>query len=102
MSRCTNRREPARRAVSGKPLGAAGRPAPDHVRPGYHRCMLAGREAQCALIERLLAEARSGRSSVLVIRGAPGIGKTALLQHAAAAAAGAIRVLSVSGVESES
>ena len=63
--------------------------------------MLAGREAQCALIERLLAEARSGRSNVLVIRGAPGIGKTALLQHAVTAAA-SMQVLSVSGVESES
>ena len=63
--------------------------------------MLAGREAQCALIERLLAEARSGRSNVLVIRGAPGIGKTALLRHAVTAAA-SMQVLSVSGVESES
>ena len=63
--------------------------------------MLAGREAQCALIERLLAEARAGRSNVLIIKGAPGIGKTALLRHAVTAAA-AMRVLSVSGVESES
>jgi DNA-binding CsgD family transcriptional regulator/predicted ATPase len=63
--------------------------------------MLAGREAQCALIERLLAEARSGRSNVLLIRGAPGIGKTALLQHGVTAAA-SMQVLSVSGVESES
>ena len=63
--------------------------------------MLVGRDAQCARIERLLVEARSGRSSVLVIRGAPGIGKTTLLRHALAAA-GAMRVLSVSGVESES
>ena len=63
--------------------------------------MLVGRDAQCALIESLLAEARLGRSNVLVIRGEPGIGKTALLQHAVAAA-GTMRVLSVSGVESES
>lgn len=63
--------------------------------------MLVGREVQCAWIEHLLAEARSGRSSVLVIRGTPGMGKTALLQWAIAAA-GTTRVLSVSGVESES
>ena len=63
--------------------------------------MLVGRDAQCARIERLLAGARSGRSGVLVIRGAPGIGKTALLRHAVDAAEG-MRVLTVSGVESES
>jgi len=63
--------------------------------------MLVGRDAQCARIEGLLAGARSGRSAVLVIRGAPGIGKTALLRHAVAAAEG-MRVLTVSGVESES
>ena len=60
-----------------------------------------GERRECALIERLLAEARSGRSNVLVIRGAPGIGKTALLRHAVTAAA-SMQVLSVSGVESES
>jgi DNA-binding CsgD family transcriptional regulator len=63
--------------------------------------MLVGREAECATIERLLAGARTGRSGVLVIRGAPGIGKTALLRHAMTAADD-MRVLSVSGVESES
>jgi DNA-binding CsgD family transcriptional regulator len=63
--------------------------------------MLVGRDAQCAWIERLLAEARWGRSSVLVIGGPPGIGKTALLQHVVDTAA-TMRVLSVSGVESES
>ncbi len=63
--------------------------------------MLVGRDAQCARIERLLAGARTGRSDVLVVRGAPGIGKTALLRHAVDAAEG-MRVLTVSGVESES
>jgi DNA-binding CsgD family transcriptional regulator len=63
--------------------------------------MLVGRDAQCTRIERLLAGARSGHSGVLVIRGAPGIGKTALLRHAVDAAEG-MRVLTVSGVESES
>src|SRR4051794_25373581 len=62
--------------------------------------MLLGRAAECERIEGLLARARAGSSGVLVIRGEPGIGKTALLDHAAATAHGA-RVLRARGVESE-
>src|SRR3954447_5408183 len=62
--------------------------------------MLLGRDAECERIERLVARARDGESGVLVLRGEPGIGKTALLEHAAAAA-GAATVLRVRGVESE-
>jgi predicted ATP-dependent serine protease len=36
---------------------------------------------ECAALERLLADARQGRSAVLVLRGEPGIGKSALLHH---------------------
>ena len=63
--------------------------------------MLVGRDAQCVWIEHLLADARAGQSNALVIRGEPGIGKSALLKHARAAASG-MRVLAVDGVESES
>ncbi|MFD0887866.1 ATP-binding protein, partial [Streptosporangium algeriense] len=45
--------------------------------------MLYGRAAEQAVIDRLLREARAGRSGALVVRGEPGIGKTALLDHAA-------------------
>src|SRR3954453_20648809 len=62
--------------------------------------MLLGRAAECERIDALLARARAGSSGVLVIRGEPGIGKTALLDHAAASARGA-RVLRSRGVESE-
>ena len=62
--------------------------------------MLLGRDAECERIERLVARARAGESGVLVLRGEPGIGKTALLEHAAASA-GAATVLRVRGVESE-
>ena len=62
--------------------------------------MLLGRAPECERIERLVAQARTGVSGVLVLRGEPGIGKTALLEHAAAAA-GAATVLRVRGVESE-
>src|ERR1700716_483206 len=62
--------------------------------------MLLGREPEVARIERALADARLGVSSALVLRGEPGIGKTALLRHAAAEAGG-VRVLSARGVEFE-
>jgi DNA-binding CsgD family transcriptional regulator len=45
--------------------------------------MLQGRRQQVATLDRLLADVRIGRSRALVVRGEPGIGKTALLSHAA-------------------
>jgi hypothetical protein len=48
--------------------------------------MLYGRSVERSVVDRLLAGARAGRSGVLVVRGDPGIGKTALLDYAAAAA----------------
>lgn len=62
--------------------------------------MLVGREAERARIGALLDDARAGASAALVLRGEPGIGKTALLDHAAEHAAG-LRVLRAAGVESE-
>ncbi|WP_344292374.1 helix-turn-helix transcriptional regulator [Streptomyces synnematoformans] len=62
--------------------------------------MLLGRRAERAAIGRLLADARSGRSGVLVVRGEAGIGKTALLEHARGAASG-FQVVRAGGVESE-
>lgn len=63
--------------------------------------MLQGRAAELAEIERLLAAAREGGSGALVLRGEPGVGKSALLEHAATAAEG-FEVLRGAGVESES
>jgi DNA-binding CsgD family transcriptional regulator len=62
--------------------------------------VLAGRAAECARLDRLLADLRTGRSAVLVLRGEPGIGKTALLAYAGEHAQGC-RVLRAVGVESE-
>src|SRR5260370_38748325 len=45
--------------------------------------MLRGRGQQCRALDGLLADVRAGRSRVLVVRGEPGIGKTALLGYAA-------------------
>ncbi|MEW9548188.1 AAA family ATPase [Nonomuraea sp. NPDC050783] len=64
--------------------------------------MLYGREAETDRIDRLLAEARQGRSGVLVLRGPAGIGKSALLELAAReAAATGMRTLRGVGIESE-
>ncbi|MFD6466530.1 AAA family ATPase [Streptomyces goshikiensis] len=59
-----------------------------------------GRYAERERIERLLADARRGASGVLLVHGEAGIGKTALLDHAAEQAHG-VRVLRVEGIESE-
>jgi MoxR-like ATPase len=48
--------------------------------------MLHGRVAEQSAIDELLAGACAGHSGVLVVRGEPGIGKTALLDHAAVVA----------------
>ncbi|WP_149259991.1 LuxR family transcriptional regulator [Actinomadura sp. K4S16] len=63
--------------------------------------MLYGRDGELAAIDELLGRARAGRSGVLVLRGEAGIGKSALLDHAAGAADG-MRVLRGTGFESES
>ena len=41
---------------------------------------LRGRQSECATLDGLLDAARGGRSAVVVLRGEPGIGKTALLR----------------------
>ena len=62
--------------------------------------MLLDRLPERAALGQLLGAARAGRSGVLVLRGEPGIGKTALLEYAIEAAGG-LRVARVAGVESE-
>lgn len=62
--------------------------------------MLLGRTSECGRIDRLLERARGGESGVLVVRGDPGIGKTALLRYAREQAMG-MNVAETRGVESE-
>jgi DNA-binding CsgD family transcriptional regulator len=61
---------------------------------------LRGRDAESAALDRLLDTARSGQSGALVVRGEPGIGKTALLNHAIDSAPD-LRLLRAVGVQSE-
>jgi DNA-binding CsgD family transcriptional regulator len=62
--------------------------------------VLVGRQSECARIDELLERARLGRSGALVLRGEAGVGKTALLEYAAARAH-EMKVVSALGVESE-
>ena len=61
---------------------------------------LLDRTGELQVLDRLLANVRSGQSAVLVVRGEPGIGKTALLRHLVGQASG-FHVVRAAGVESE-
>jgi DNA-binding CsgD family transcriptional regulator len=61
---------------------------------------LLDRHAEREAIDELLAAARDGLSGALMLTGEPGIGKTRLLEYAAAAAAD-LRAIWLAGVESE-
>lgn len=62
--------------------------------------VLHGRETERARLAALLAGARGGTAGALLIRGEPGVGKSALLQDLFENAEG-MRVLRVRGLESE-
>ena len=61
---------------------------------------LLNRSLERDVLDRLVADVRRGQSGVLVIRGEPGIGKTALIRYAVRQASG-FRVAHVVGVEAE-
>lgn len=64
---------------------------------------LVGRDVELTRIRRLLTNARDARSGVLSLRGAAGIGKSVLLDHAVSIAeAEGMRVVRGAGVESDS
>jgi DNA-binding CsgD family transcriptional regulator len=68
--------------------------------PGGASSLLVGRDRERARIDALLEGARAGESGALIVRGEPGIGKTALLDYAAARA-GEMELLRTAGVEAE-
>jgi DNA-binding CsgD family transcriptional regulator len=59
-----------------------------------------GRSSELQRLDRLLDDARAGRSGVLVVRGEAGMGKTTLLQYAAARAT-AFRIGRIAGAVAE-
>src|ERR1700761_7179063 len=74
-------------------LMADGRSAPGEL-------MLRDRERERTVLDGLLGDVRAGHSAALVVRGDPGIGKTALLRYAIESAS-EFRVLRAAGAESE-
>src|SRR3712207_1822109 len=66
----------------------------------HRRTRLLGRATECALLDGLIDDIRRGKSRSLVLRGEPGIGKTALINHLVDAASGLLVGRAV-GVESE-
>ena len=61
---------------------------------------LTDRRSERGVLDRLVEAVRAGESRVLVVRGDPGVGKTALLDYLAGRASGC-RVVRAAGVQSE-
>jgi DNA-binding CsgD family transcriptional regulator len=61
---------------------------------------LTGRRRECDVLDGVVASIRAGQSRVLVLRGEPGVGKTALLDHLVERASG-LSVARAVGVQSE-
>src|SRR5262245_2416257 len=77
-------------------LPGAWRPSRQRRRPAELR----GRRRECDALDQLIEAVRTGESRALVVRGEPGVGKTALLDYLADHASGC-RVARVAGVEAE-
>src|SRR6202050_1457134 len=61
---------------------------------------LTGRRGECGVLDQLVGAVQAGAPRVLVVRGEPGVGKSALLSYLAGHAPGC-RVVRAAGVESE-
>ena len=68
--------------------------------PAYICGMLLGRERECARLDALISRVGGGSSAVLVMEGEAGVGKTSLLEYAAARSH-RLRILRARGTESE-
>ena len=65
-----------------------------------HEPQLLGRRSECAALDQLVAGVREGLSRALVLRGEPGVGKSALLEYLVRRASGSV-IARAAGVESE-
>ena len=72
--------------------------APDS--PRGRAAELTGRRRECDVLARLIDAVRAGESRALVVRGEPGVGKTALLEYLVERTSGC-RVVRAAGVQSE-
>ena len=69
--------------------------------PGWRRAAeLTGRRVECGVLDQLIGAVCAGESRALLVHGAPGVGKTALLEYLAVQAMGC-RLVRAAGVESE-
>ena len=75
-------------------------PMAGHAVMGERATELRGRLSECAVLDGLLDAVRRGDSQALVVRGDPGVGKTALLEYLTEQASDC-RVLRAAGVQSE-
>src|SRR5271169_6530442 len=80
-------------------LGSTG-PMGDDSRLRGRASGLTNRRAERGVLDQLVGAVRAGGSRVLVVRGEPGVGKSALLDYLAGRASGC-RVVRAAGVESE-
>lgn len=69
---------------------------------GYRAKVLHGRDEELDALRRLISQASAGQSAALVVVGAPGTGKSALLEAAVESAPATTLVLRGVGIESES
>jgi predicted ATPase len=59
-----------------------------HLPIGGRPPKLMGRRGECGVLDGLIAAVRGGESRALVVRGEPGVGKTALLEYVVEQASG--------------
>ena len=100
---CSDQRKPAPTNVSRpgtkKLLAASLIPRVDGASDCHEETVLRGRRRERKVLQRLLEGVRTGESRALVLRGEPGVGKTALLEYVVERAPG--RVMRAAGVQSE-
>src|SRR5580658_6451930 len=80
-------------------LGSAG-PMTAHSGTGRPAAGLTGRLSERGVLDRFVAGVQAGEGQALVVRGEPGVGKTALLDYLAGRASGCL-VVRAAGVQSE-